>query len=123
MRTVLIDTDILVDLLRGNARARTLLEENEDRQVIASITVAELYAGSRNKKEAGAIAALIGLFEVIALDDAIAESAGLIRRRYGASHGTGLADAIIAATALAADAQLATRNRKHYPMFKTILGY
>ena len=29
MRTVLIDTDILVDLLRGNARARTLLEENE----------------------------------------------------------------------------------------------
>ena len=35
---------------------------------------------------------------------------------YAASHGVGLADAIIAATATLEDAALGTLNIKHYPM-------
>ena len=34
------------------------------------------------------------------------------------SHGVGLADAILAATAESEDAELKTLNRKHYPMLK-----
>ncbi|TFG89271.1 MAG: type II toxin-antitoxin system VapC family toxin, partial [Hyphomicrobiales bacterium] len=34
------------------------------------------------------------------------------------SHGVGLADAIIAATADSENAELKTLNVKHYPMFK-----
>jgi len=48
----------------------------------------------------------------------IAKAGGLYRRNYGKSHGVGLADAILAATAEAENAELKTLNTKHYPMFK-----
>jgi len=47
--------------------------------------------------------------------------AGLWRRTYGRSHGTGLADALIAASASAAQATLVTLNRKHFPMLADVL--
>mgnify|MGYP000852648065 CR=1 FL=1 len=42
----------------------------------------------------------------------------MYRRDYGKSHGVGLADAILAATAEAEKAELKTLNTKHYPMLK-----
>ena len=47
-----------------------------------------------------------------------AKIGGLYKRDYGRSHGVGLADAIIAATAEAENAALKTLNTKHYPMLK-----
>ena len=47
--------------------------------------------------------------------------AGLLRRLYGRSQGTGLADALIAASVLAAGAMLATINRRHFPMLADVL--
>jgi hypothetical protein len=44
--------------------------------------------------------------------------AGILKRDFGKSHGVGLADAILAATAQAEGAELATLNVKHYPMIK-----
>ena len=46
---------------------------------------------------------------------------GLFRRDYGKSHGVGLADALIAATAELAQATLVTLNAKHFPMLPTVL--
>jgi len=43
---------------------------------------------------------------------------GLYKRDYGKSHGVGLADAILTATAEAENAELKTLNTKHYPMLK-----
>ena len=40
----------------------------------------------------------------------------LYKRDFGKSHGVGLADAIMAATAEAEKAELKTLNMKHYPM-------
>ncbi|MCE5326096.1 MAG: hypothetical protein LLG01_06740 [Planctomycetaceae bacterium] len=47
------------------------------------------------------------------LDGAVA---GLLKRDSGKSHGIGLGDAIVAATAMAHKAALLTLNTKHYPM-------
>ncbi|EKD91792.1 MAG: hypothetical protein ACD_29C00373G0001, partial [uncultured bacterium] len=38
-------------------------------------------------------------------------------------HGTGLADAIIAATALHNELELVTLNTRHFPMLKTVKPY
>ncbi|MHC4458909.1 MAG: PIN domain-containing protein, partial [Planctomycetota bacterium] len=43
---------------------------------------------------------------------------GLYKRDYGKSHGVGLADAILAATAEAENAELKTLNTEHFPMLK-----
>ena len=42
------------------------------------------------------------------------------RREYGKSHGVGLADALIAATAEVVGAQLVTLNKKHFPMLDDV---
>ena len=51
---------------------------------------------------------------------AIAKAGGLYKRDYGKSHGVGLADAILVATAEAENAELKTLNTKHYPMLKDL---
>lgn len=63
---------------------------------------------------------LLGLFRVVPVTSGIARLGGLYKRDYGKSHGVGLADAIVAATATMEDAELKTLNVKHYPMFSGI---
>lgn len=62
----------------------------------------------------------IALFHVVPLNLEIARIGGLYKRDFGKSHGVGLADAILAATAKVASAELKTLNVKHYPMFKAL---
>jgi predicted nucleic acid-binding protein len=77
-----------------------------------------LYAGVKGDAEQAALEDFVSLFRVIPVSAEIAKAGGLYRRDYGKSHGVGLADAILAATAEAEDAELKTLNRKHYPMLK-----
>ncbi|MBW2613028.1 MAG: PIN domain-containing protein, partial [Deltaproteobacteria bacterium] len=90
------------------------------RIVLSSIVVAELFAGVKGDAEQIALQDFISLFRVIPVDAAIGKAGGLYKRDYGKSHGVGLADAILAATAKAANAELKTLNTKHYPMLKGI---
>lgn len=46
---------------------------------------------------------------------------GALPPGYGKNHGTGLADAAIAACARAANARLATLNTRHFPMLGDVL--
>ncbi len=58
---------------------------------------------------------------MISVDPEIAERGGLLLRQYNKSHGTGFADAIIAATAEIERATLVTLNSKHFPMRTDVL--
>ena len=113
---ILIDTDILVDYLRGYSQAKTFLESLESRPSTSVICVAELFAGIRDEKEQAAIERFLLPFELLSVDDQIARLGGQFRKSYRHSHGTGLADAIIAATAYIHGYTLATFNDRHYPM-------
>jgi len=62
----------------------------------------------------------VSLFRVLPVDAELAKAGGLYRRDYGKSHGVGLADAILAATAEVENAELKTLNTKHYPMLGTL---
>ena len=122
-RPVLVDTDVLIDFLRGREPAVSFVNDHSDRIVVSSIVVAELYAGVRGGKddsEQAVLESLLSLFRVVPVSDAIARFGGLYKRDYGGSHGIGLADAIVAATATLEDAQLKTLHVKHYPMFEGI---
>ncbi len=116
-RPLLIDTDVMVDFLRGYPKAVALVKAQSARIILSSIVSAELYTGIRGSHELTALDALISLFRVVPVSASLARVAGLHKRAYGKSHGVGLADAIIAATAEVENAELCTLNIKHYPMF------
>ena len=114
----LLDTDILVDFLRGHKKAVAFVNTCSARIILSSIVVAELYAGVKGNAEQAALADFVSLFRVIPVSAEIAKAGALHKRDYGKSHGVGLADAILAATAEAEGAELKTLNRQHYPMLK-----
>src|ERR671917_207138 len=82
--------------------------------------VAELFAGIRGDEEKKALDQLLQGFIILPVTEKVARLSGLHRRDYRPSHGTGLADALIAATAEENGADLATFNRRHFPMVSRI---
>lgn len=117
-KPILVDTDVLVDFLRGHPDAVAYVKAQADRIILSAVVVAELYAGVRDNDELARLDDFLSLFRVIPITAELARAAGLHKRDYHRSHGTGLADAIIAATAEAEKAELKTLNVKHYPMLK-----
>jgi hypothetical protein len=80
-----------------------------------------LYAGVKGDAEQATLERFISLFRVIPVDSEIAKTGGLYKRDFSKSHGVGLADAILAATAESENAELVTLNTKHYPMIRGLL--
>jgi predicted nucleic acid-binding protein len=120
---LLLDTDVLVDYLRGREEAAAYLEARSEPLLISALTVAELYAGVREGEESRRLAQFLGAFEIIPLTAEIARQGGLYRRDYGPSHGVGLADALLAASAALHQARLVTLNAKHFPMVEVEVPY
>lgn len=124
--TVLLDTSVVIDLLRGNRAAldavRGAVEAGHD--LAASVVVkVEVLAGMRPDEEQPT-RRLLDSISWIAVDDLIAEGAGMFANQYARSHsGIDPMDHIIAATAYIigapedAGAALWTRNVQHFPMF------
>ena len=50
----------------------------------------------------------------------VGKAGGLFRRNYGSTHGRGLVDALIGATAQLYRATLVTFNGRHYPMISDV---
>lgn len=117
----LLDTDVLVEFLRGRPRAVEFLESLEGALLVSAVSVAELFAGARGKDEEAALETFLGAFEVVPVDFDGGRDAGGIRRTYGPSHGTGLADAMIAASARRRGARLVSFNRRHFPFVNDLV--
>ena len=116
MSKVLFDTDILIDILRGREAIRAFLLDLTDHSVpcCSVISVAELYAGMHPVEKHATDVLLDGLV-IIPIVWEIAEVAGRFKSRVK-SRRLALADCLIAATAFAEGATLATGNTKDYPM-------
>ena len=122
-KPILVDTDVLIDFLRGHEQAVSFVNLESDRIILSSIVVAELYAGVRGGEgdaEQTTLEGFLSLFRVVHVTAAIARLGGLYKRDYGKSHGVSLADAVVAATAILENAELKTLNVKHYPMFNAL---
>jgi predicted nucleic acid-binding protein len=114
----LIDTDILIDHLRGETKARDFLKEAKiqgGELCYSVIAKAELYAGLRRSEEGSLSALLAGMDEVV-IDGDVAVMAGRYKSMFQRSRGVLLPDALVAASAKQNDAVLVTLNGKHYPM-------
>jgi len=114
----LVDSDVLIDYLRGISQANKFVQKHSKEIIISSIVVTELYAGIRGPRDIALVDNLLSLFIIISVSEQIARTGGILKNEYGKSHGISLADAIIAATSIHENAELKTLNVKHFPMIK-----
>ena len=119
-RRLLIDSDLAIEYLRGRQEAIDYLESLEGSLHISTLTIAELYAGVRGEGEQHHLEQFLLAFEVLPVSQEVGKIGGLFRRNYGPTHGTGLVDALIGATAHLYGATLVTFNARHYPMLNNV---
>lgn len=119
MKSVLIDSDILIEVSRGRDPAIlaqwSQLALSKLPLFCSPVTIAEIWHGARPLEHA-AITALFSVVQCVSIDLAIGYRAGEYLRRFARSHHVELGDALIAATASLHNLTLWTRNRRHYPM-------
>jgi predicted nucleic acid-binding protein len=114
--SVLLDTSIVIDILRGAQPALEYARTLTEPPTCSEITRVEVLRGLRSD-ERRATERLLGTLRWAPVDEPIARRAGELGRRYRRSHaGLATADLIIAASALELDLELATLNVRHFPM-------
>jgi len=118
---IMIDTDVLIWYMRGNSKAKSVVE-NLDNFFISVVTYMELVQGMKNKRELILLRSALRKWNVKILfinEDISAKSMFLVEQHYLGSSLV-LADALIAATAIANGLKLLTGNTKHYKIIKNI---
>ncbi len=126
MTSLLFDTSVLICHLRGEHPGCTRYVDQvaggKLGGVIAAISAGELYAGeSLDARGEAMLEALMSAFAVIPADQAVCIEAGRLVRQFRRSHGMGMIDAIIAATALSVDCPLLTLNARHFHFIPGVL--
>jgi predicted nucleic acid-binding protein len=117
---ILVDSDVLIEHLRGSTAARDWLVHARQSSGPLAISVVSLteIAGGMRSPERREVIRLLGSMQRFEVSEQVAWRAATLMRDYRRSHtGIGLGDYLIAATALTEGLELATLNISHYPMF------
>jgi len=118
MSVLVLDSAIIIDVLRGHDPAVDFLRRLDAIPVCSEITRVEVLRGMRSN-ERPVVEALFQTLDWVPVDELIARRAGHLGRRWRRSHtAIGSADLIIAATVEEVGAALATANVRHFPMFE-----
>lgn len=118
IKGICVDSDILVDYLRGVEKARRfLLEKIASGPIYVSVvSIAEIYSGkdTADLDKRKMLDEFLAQFQAITVTPSLAKCAGEVRRDYLKP----FADAIVAASAIEYKLTLATRNAKHFRSIK-----
>jgi len=114
LEKIVLDTNILIEILKGNEPITSKLEAVKADFCISSITVMELYYGALNKAELFQLKRFMSLFEVIELNTNISSVATELIFEYAKSHNLAIPDSLIAATAINYNLKLYTLNIKDF---------
>lgn len=114
--TMLLDSDIIIHVLRKNLPAVDFVAKCEDagRVAISVITRLEVLVGAKNKQEQEKIDRFLDRFETIPIDPQTSDKAVELFVDYRLSHGLAIPDCLIAATALRHALPLATGNLRDF---------
>ena len=114
---MLFDTDMLIWIQRGNAKAATMFEAAELRYISLQ-TYMELLQCAPSKKNIRVVKSFLRDFDVtvLPLTEEIGHRAAVYIEEYTSSHGLRAGDALIAATAAEHELLLVTSNENFKPI-------
>ena len=125
MVTLVVDTSVLIEEVRRGSKfwrdLKLLVKEKKILLMSSVVVLTELWRGeSMNVKEnLKAVEEIIEIILFVNLDETLAKVAGELARNYRIDG----FDAIIAATAMVHNADLATLNTKHFKNIKGLKLY
>lgn len=110
------DSDILIDVARGDADAIGCLLRLEKTSVLAisAVSQMELIVGCRNKAELKNLEKFLDRYQILKITDQISNRAVDLLKQYFLSHGLLIADVLIAATALVHNEAFVTKNQRDF---------
>jgi len=120
----LLDTTVLIDLSRGNTAAADFIDNSRTAQTplfISVISAMELIFGCRDQAEVEKTKKLTANFTLLHLSPVVSAKAYELMLTYSKSHNLAIPDALIAATALTNDLELATDNARHFRMISRLI--
>lgn len=112
---ILVDTDVLVDCLRGSTSARTWLATMPSEAFgIPGVVAMELLMGCRNEADLQQVQKFLGAFNVVWPDSSEFARAYDLLAAHRLTSGLNIPDCLIAAMALGRGSRLYTFNLKHF---------
>ena len=116
----LIDSDVLIDVSRGNPAAREYIDALPEGWAISQISTLELIVGARNQRDVAKIDAFLSAYVIVPLRASAGSRAYELLKRYAKSHGLHVFDSLVAATAIEEGLTLVTKNGKHFGMIEEL---
>ena len=117
---ILLDTNILIEILKGDSKTVEKVKYFNDFLYISSISKMELFYGALNKAELLKIEKFLHLFEAIEISESISKRATKLIKIYAKSHGLDIPDALIASCAIENNLKLFTYNIKDFKFIENL---
>ena len=114
MEKIILDTNILIEILKGDKKTISKVESFSKELSISSISAMELFYGALNNSEVKKLEKFISLFDIIYPDETISYKAMKLVKQYAKSHSLDIPDSIIASTSLHHKCELFTYNQKDF---------
>jgi predicted nucleic acid-binding protein len=120
MEMILLDTNVLIEILKNNQKTIIKVQSFDAILAISSINVMELYYGALNKVELNKLEKFVSMFQIIQLNESISTHATKLIKIYAKSHNLDIPDSLIASSALVNKCRLFTYNIKDFKYIKNI---
>jgi len=119
---VILDTNILIELYKGNPLAKEAIKDFANENIfVSAITAAEFMVGARDKNDLQKIRKYLDEYITLPVDIEVTDVFIELFRTFALSHRPGIADALIAATALRYEIPLLTYNKRHFQFIPEII--
>lgn len=119
---IILDTDILIDYLRGLSQAVSFLD-SLDHRAVSAITAMEIIKGAKSKRKLKINLSFLDAFEIVDINEGISDQAVDLMKRHNLRKDLTIMDALIAATALSREEKLVTRNIKDFEFIEGLETY
>ena len=116
----LIDTSVLIEMQKHNSKVVSTFHKQIDSVQISRIAACETVLGSRDRKERRINLNFIDSMDIVEINKEISLLAFNLIIKYGLKTRLGIADALIAATAIINKNLLWTMDTKHFTPVKEL---